>query len=111
MQEERENVPSAGQIADTARNTAHTIQAAQAVLGAAKGGVQAAGAAVGTALGGPLGTVVAAIVTSKTFRRILAAVAAFIFLWLFIIVNFIGIILSYLGFASADDFARQRNRR
>lgn len=107
MKEDREDFPSAGKMADTAKNAAHTIQAAQAVLGAAKGGMQAAGAAAGTALGGPLGTVVATLVTSKTFRRILTAFAAVIFLWIFIIVNFIGIILSYLGFSNADDFANQ----
>lgn len=107
MQEDRENFPSARRMTDTARNAVHTIQAAHAVFSAAKGGMQAAGTAAGTAFGGPLGAAVAALVTSKTFRRILAAVAAVIFLWIFIIVNFIGIILSYLGFANADDFANQ----
>ena len=45
--------------------------------------------------------------TTKTFWKILGAVFAAILLFLFIIVNFIGILLSYLGFMDADSFANQ----
>ena len=77
------------------------------MISAARAGSTAAGAAVGTATAGPLGTVVGFLVTTKTFWKILGAVFAAILLFLFIIVNFIGILLSYLGFMDADSFANQ----
>lgn len=97
-------------IADYARSAetvAHTSQAAYAVTTAAQGGATAAGAATGTALAGPLGTIVGALLTSKTFWNIIVGILAFIFLWMFIIANMIGIILSYLGFADANSFANE----
>ena len=103
MQEERQE----SQAVDSVINTAHTIQAVHAVFNAVKGGTAAAGTAVGTALGGPQRAVVGALLMSKTVRRILAAVIAALLLWIVIIVNFIGIIFSYLGFSNADDFANQ----
>ena len=103
MQEERQE----SQAVDSVINTAHTIQAVHAVFNAVKGGTAAAGTAVGTALGGPQWAVVGALLMSKTVRRILAAVIAALLLWIVIIVNFIGIIFSYLGFSNADDFANQ----
>lgn len=100
----------AHRIADYARSAetvAHTSQAAYAVTTAAQGGATAAGAATGTALAGPLGTIVGALLTSKTFWNIVVGILAFIFLWMFIIANMIGIILSYLGFADANSFANE----
>lgn len=107
MQEARTDSGTFGQAAGTAMQTAGTIQTAHAVIAAAKSGAGAAGAAVGTALGGPLGACIASLAANRTVWKVAAAVAAALFLWLFIIVNFIGIILSYLGFLDADDFANE----
>lgn len=103
MQEEKQQ----GSAADGAAHIAQGAQAAYSVISAARAGSTAAGAAVGTATAGPLGTVVGFLVTTKTFWKILGAVFAAILLFLFIIVNFIGILLSYLGFMDADSFAIQ----
>ena len=103
MQEEKQQ----GFAADGAAHIAQGAQAAYSVISAARAGSTAAGAAVGTATAGPLGTVVGFLVTTKTFWKILGAVFAAILLFLFIIVNFIGILLSYLGFMDADSFANQ----
>ena len=103
MQEEKQQ----GSAADGAAHIAQGAQAAYSVISAARAGSTAAGAAVGTATAGPLGTVVGFWVTTKTFWKILGAVFAAILLFLFIIVNFIGILLSYLGFMDADSFANQ----
>lgn len=103
MQEDKQQ----GSAADGAVHIAQGAQAAYSVISAARAGSTAAGAAVGTATAGPLGTVVGFLVTTKTFWKILGAVFAAILLFLFIIVNFIGILLSYLGFMDADSFANQ----
>ena len=103
MQEDKQN----GSVADGAASAAHGAQAAYSVISAAKAGGAAAGAAVGTATAGPLGTVVGFLVTTKTFWKVLGSVFAAILLFIFIIVNFIGILLSYLGFMDADSFANQ----
>ena len=103
MQEEKQQ----GSAADGAAHIAQGAQAAYSVISAARAGSTAAGAAVGTATAGPLGTVVGFLVTTKTFWKILGAVFAAILLFLFVIVNFIGILLSYLGFMDADSFANQ----
>ena len=103
MQEEKQQ----GSAADGAAHIAQGAQAAYSVISAARAGSTAAGAAVGTATAGPLGTVVGFLATTKTFWKILGAVFAAILLFLFIIVNFIGILLSYLGFMDADSFANQ----
>ena len=103
MQEEKQQ----GSAADGAAHIAQGAQAAYSVISAARAGSTAAGAAVGTATAGPLRTVVGFLVTTKTFWKILGAVFAAILLFLFIIVNFIGILLSYLGFMDADSFANQ----
>lgn len=103
MQKEKQQ----GSAADGAAHIAQGAQAAYSVISAARAGSTAAGAAVGTATAGPLGTVVGFLVTTKTFWKILGAVFAAILLFLFIIVNFIGILLSYLGFMDADSFANQ----
>ena len=103
MQEEKQQ----GSAADGAAHIAQGAQAAYSVISAARAGSTAAGAAVGTATAGPLGTVVGFLVTTKTFWKILGAVFAAILLFLFIIVNFIGLLLSYLGFMDADSFANQ----
>lgn len=103
MQEDKQN----GSVADGAASAAHGAQAAYSVISAAKAGGAAAGAAVGTATAGPLGTVVGFLVTTKTFWKVLGSVFAAILLFIFIIVNFIGVLLSYLGFMDADSFANQ----
>lgn len=103
MQEDKQN----GSVADGAASAAHGAQAAYSVISATKAGGAAAGAAVGTATAGPLGTVVGFLVTTKTFWKVLGSVFAAILLFIFIIVNFIGILLSYLGFMDADSFANQ----
>ena len=48
-----------------------------------------------------------AVATSKTFRKVIAGIFAALFLWMFLIANMIGIILTYLGFADADAFANE----
>ena len=54
-----------------------------------------------------MGTVVGAIVTSKTFWKVLAGILAAIVLFMFLVANMIGILLSYLGFVNADSFANE----
>lgn len=93
--------------ADAANTAAHATQAAYAATASAQGGVAAAGATAGTALGGPLGTIVGTIVTSKTFWKVIAAITASIILFMFLIANMVGILLSYLGFVNADSFANE----
>lgn len=100
-------VNQARQGAGAAQKAAHTSQAAYAATASAQGGAAAAGATTGTALAGPLGTVVGVIVTSKTFWKVVGGILMAIFLWMFIIANLIGIILTYLGFADADAFANE----
>ena len=95
------------QGAGAAQKAAHTSQAAYVATASAQGGAAAAGATTGTALAGPLGTVVGVIVTSKTFWKVVGGILMAIFLWMFIIANLIGIILTYLGFADADAFANE----
>lgn len=93
--------------AGAVQNAAHTSQAAYAVTAAAKGGGASAGATAGTAFGGPLGTVVGALATNKNFWKVVGGIFAALFLWMFLIANMIGIILTYLGFADADAFANE----
>ena len=101
MKEDRTDTAPMGQA------TAHASQAACAVAAAVKGGGTAAGTAAGTALGGPLGMAVAALTSSRTFWKVVSGIFAAIFLWMFLIVNMIGIILTYLGFADADSFVNE----
>lgn len=103
----QKTVNQARQGAGAAQKAAHTSQAAYVATASAQGGAAAAGATTGTALAGPLGTVVGVIVTSKTFWKIVGGILMAIFLWMFIIANLIGIILTYLGFADADAFANE----
>lgn len=93
--------------AGAVQNAAHTSQAAYAVTAAAKGGGASAGATAGTAFGGPLGPVVGAFATNKNFWKVVGGIFAALFLWMFLIANMIGIILTYLGFADADAFANE----
>lgn len=98
----------AKQIADSiksAKNTAKGAQAASSIVTA--GGGSVAGSTIGTAVAGPLGTVIGFLITNKTFQRVAAAIMAGILLFLFIIVNFIGILFSYLGFMDANSFANE----
>lgn len=103
----QKTVNQARQGAGAAQKAAHTSQAAYVATASAQGGAAAAGATTGTALAGPLGTVVGVIVTSKTFWKLVGGILMAIFLWMFIIANLIGIILTYLGFADADAFANE----
>ena len=103
----QKTVNQARQGAGAAQKAAHTSQAAYVATASAQGGAAAAGATTGTALAGPLGTVVGVIVTSKTFWKVVGGILMAIFLWMFIIANLIGIILTYLGFADADAFANE----
>lgn len=96
-------VRAAGQ----AEKTAHSIQAAHAAAGAAKTGASTSGAAAGTALGGPMGLVIGALATSKTFWKVIGAIFLFLLLFLFLIVNSVGIIMSYLGFGDAGSYVSQ----
>ena len=50
---------------------------------------------------------VAALTSSRTFWKVMSGIFAGIFLWMFLIVNMIGIILTYLGFADADSFVNE----
>ena len=98
----------AKQIADSiksAKNTAKGAQAASSI--ATAGGGSVAGSTIGTAVAGPLGTVIGFLITNKTFQRVATAIMAGILLFLFIIVNFIGILFSYLGFMDANSFANE----
>ncbi len=116
MNEERSEEPldkaaeTAARIVRAAGQTeriAHTIQAAHAAAGAVKAGGAASGAAVGTALAGPLGTVAGALLTSKTFWKIVGSILLAILLFAYILVNSVGIIFMYLGFADADGYVSQ----
>jgi len=95
--------------ANMANKGLKSAQAAHAAAGAAKAGAAAAtaGTTVGTALGGPFGAVIGKIVTSKTFWKVIGGIFAALLLFMFIIANFFGIILSYLGFLNADDYVMQ----
>lgn len=97
----------ARKASDAAKTAAHTSQAAYAATASAQGGAAAAGAATGTALGGPLGTLIGALATNKTVRNILIGILAAILLFMFLIVNMIGILLSFLGFVDADSFVNE----
>ncbi|MCD7884736.1 MAG: transglycosylase SLT domain-containing protein [Lachnospiraceae bacterium] len=98
---------SGGRFSDFSENLAQSMQAAHSVLSAASAGMEAAGSTAGAALGGPLGAVVGSLVTNRKIWKIAAAVFAALFLWMFLLVNMVGIILSYLGFLNADDYAGQ----
>lgn len=98
----------AKQIADSIKSAKNTAKGAQAVSSiATAGGGSVAGSTIGTAVAGPLGTVIGFLITNKTFQRVAAAIMAGILLFLFIIVNFIGILFSYLGFMDANSFANE----
>lgn len=95
MQSDDKDTSSFESCADTA---AHAAQSAYAVSAAVK---------AGTALAGPLGAVLGSLLSNKTVWKVIIAIFLFLFLWMFIIANLIGIIFSYLGFASADSFANE----
>lgn len=96
-------VRAAGQ----AKQAAEAVQAAHLAAGAAKSGAAVSGAAAGTALAGPLGAVIGTVLTSRTFWKTVGAILAAILLFLYMIVNSVGIIFSYLGFADADSYVSQ----
>lgn len=94
----------AKQIVDSVKDATKGAKAAYTVA-ATSGNV--AGSTVGTAMAGPLGTVIGFLITNKTFQKVVAAIMASILLFLFIIVNFIGILFSYLGFMDANSFVNE----
>lgn len=96
-------VRAAGQ----AKQAAEAVQTAHLAAGVAKSGAAVSGTAVGTAMAGPLGAVIGAAVTSKSFWKAVGAVLAAVLLFLYVIVNSIGIIFSYLGFSDADSYVFQ----
>lgn len=93
-------VRAAGQ----AKQVTEAIQAAHTAAGAAKSGVVAGGTIAGTALGGPLGAAIGASLTSKTFWKIIGGILAGVLLFMYVIVNSVGIIFTYLGFADANQY-------
>lgn len=96
-------VRAAGQ----AKQAADAIQAAHTAAGAAGSGGAVAGTTAGTALGGPLGAVIGTLLTSRMFWKAVVAVVAAVLLFLYIVVNSVGIIFTYLGFADADSYVSQ----
>lgn len=96
-------VRAAGQ----AKQAAEAVRAAHLAAGAAKSGTAVGGTAAGTAMAGPLGAVIGAVVTSKSFWKAVGAVLAAVLLFLYMIVNSVGIIFSYLGFSDADSYVSQ----
>lgn len=94
---------AAGQMGKIAQR----MQSAHGAIGAAASGGAAGGVAVGSALGGPLGAAVGALVTSKTFWKVVLSVCMALLLFVYIIVNAVGIILAYLGFTDADSYVAQ----
>lgn len=96
-------VRAAGQV----KQAAEAVQAAHLAAGAAKSGAAMSGTAAGTALAGPLGAVIGAVVTSRSFWKAVGAVLAAVLLFMYVIVNSIGIIFSYLGFSDADSYVSQ----
>ena len=86
-----------------------TAQTAYATTAAVAAGGTAAGMAAGTALAGPLGTVIGVdwYQNKTSLENTRSYFPCFVFLWMFIIANMIGIIFSYLGFANADSYANE----
>lgn len=103
MDEKKENTS----LDDRLDHVAQVAQAAYHVSAAVRAGSSAAGAAAGTAMAGPLGMLVGASAGSKTIWKGIAAFFLLQLLWLFLIVNMIGIVFSYLGFANADSYANE----
>ena len=103
MDEKKENTS----LDDRLDHVAQVAQAAYHVSAAVRAGSSAAGAAAGTAMAGPLGMLVGALAGSKTIWKGIAAFFLLQLLWLFLIVNMIGIVFSYLGFANADSAKRR----
>ncbi len=102
-----ENAARLGRAAGQMEQVAHSMQAAHAAAGTAAAGGAASGAAAGTALGGPLGTIIGALASHKTFWKVIGSVFLTIILFAVIIVNAVGILLSYLGFSDADSYVNQ----
>lgn len=113
MAEERQDTSPLDSTANAAMQTAKTAKQAKQIADGVKvqkcskrysgcfsiataSGGSVAGSTIGTAVAGPLGTVIGFLVTNKTFQRIVAGVMAGILMFLFIIVNFIGILFPIL---------------
>ena len=94
--------------AGQAEKVVHSVQIAKAVEAAAKaGGAAVSGTAAGAALAGPLGAAVGAILTSRTFWKAVLSVLLALLLFVFILVNSVELILTQLGFSSADSYVTQ----
>lgn len=94
--------------AGQAEKVVHSVQMAKAVEAAAKaGGAAVSGTAAGAALAGPLGAAVGAILTSRTFWKAVLSVLLALLLFVFILVNSVELILTQLGFSSADSYVTQ----
>ena len=102
-----EKASQAAKAANHVYQTAHSVQAAHAAIGAAGSGGASAGATVGAAAGGPLGAVIAAVLTSKTFWKFIGSLLVIIFLIMYIVANLLSLVLSYIGFSSPDDYVSQ----
>ncbi len=95
--------------AGQAGKIAQAVQSAHGTMAAAATGGAAGGVAVGSALGGPLGAAVGALVTSRNFWKVIISLLLSVLLFVFILVNGVGIIMAYLGFGDADGYvARAR---
>ena len=93
--------------AGQAERIAQAVQSAHGAMAAAGAGGAVGGMAVGSALAGPLGAAVGALVTSRTFWKVVLSLFLSVLLFVFVIVNGVGLILAYLGFGDADSYAAQ----
>ena len=81
--------------AGQAERIAQAVQSAHGAMAAAGAGGAAGGMAVG------------ALVTSRTFWKVVLSLLLSVLLFVFVIVNGVGLILAYLGFGDADSYAAQ----
>lgn len=100
-------VRAAGQAKHIAQSMQVAHQVAGAVKAAGAAGSTVGGTAAGTALGGPLGAVIGELATSRTFWKVTGGIFAAVFLFLYLIVNSVSLIFSYLGFTDADSYVSQ----
>lgn len=111
LDEAAENAARIIRAAEQSEKIVHAVQAAHKTAGAAKAAGTAAGAVsqttIGAALGGPLGMAVGALVTSRTFWKIVGSILAALLLFLFLIVNSVSLIFSYLGYENADAYVAE----
>ena len=111
LDEAAENAARMVRAAGQVEKIAHAVQAAHKIAGAAKAAGTAAGTvswtSVGAALGGPLGMAVGTLVTSRAFWKIIGSILAAMLLFLYLIVNSVSLIFSYLGYENADAYVAE----